>query len=928
MAVTRRFLGLKRPALHLATEYLFQRYGRGQTADMSGAIVVLPGRRAGRRLLEILVEHAEQHDLVLAPPLIETVGRVPEQLYRPKRPFATDFVQQLAWSAVLQTADRARLQRIITHPPGKEDLAAWHDLGQLFWRLHTELAADGLDFGEVAGRGEALEAFGEAERWKALSVLQQAYLRQLDDLQVWDIQTARLVALKQHECRTDKDLIVVGTVDMTITLRKMLDQVAERVTALVFAPPQWAGRFDEHGCVLADAWQAVSMPVRMEQVHLVDDPTEQADRVVRCLAEYAGRYRADEITVGLADERITPYVERQLRQCGIASRSAAGTPLTATAPFRLLSAVEAYLRSRRYPEFASLVRHADLFAWLERGEVAEGWLEQLDAYYGSHLQTRLSGDAWLGEDVATRAVRAVYERVEGLLKPLRGGARPLGEWGQPLRDLLLNVYGHRDWDRDDEGDRLSLQAFDQINATWIGHEETIPQPLIPVVRADEALQMTLGQLQSATVSPRADPEAMELLGWLELPLDDAPALVVCTFNEGHVPSSINSDIFLPDALRNRLGLQDNARRYARDAYALSVLLASRRRVDLIVGRRNADGDPLVPSRLLFATDREEIARRASQLFAPPTPLHELAPLAGRLVPGTGEADFVVPLPESLDEPIRELSVTAFRDYLACPYRFYLARVLRLQAVDDAAEELDGAAFGTLLHEVLRQFGRSPCRDSTDPDEIRVFLRETLDQQTLAAFGGHALASVWVQVEQLRVRLDAFAEKQAEWAGAGWRIEHAEVPERSHGDAVLEVDGQPMVLRGRIDRIDRNRDTGRLVILDYKSSDAGKPPEKVHQRAGRWVDLQLPLYRHLVGALGISGPVQVGYVLLPKDTTRTEFRLADWSEAELAAADEVARDVVRNVRAQRFWPPTEPPPDYSEEFAPICQDGVFEKRLGG
>ena len=94
----------------------------------------------------------------------------------------------------------------------------------------------------------------------------------------------------------------------------------------------------------------------------------------------------------------------------------------------------------------------------------------------------------------------------------------------------------------------------------------------------------------------------------------APALVATSFNEGCVPTSVNSDLFLPNALRQQLELLDNRRRYARDAYALSVLLASRQELTLIAGRQTADGDPLIPSRLTFATDPETMARRAMEFF--------------------------------------------------------------------------------------------------------------------------------------------------------------------------------------------------------------------------------------------------------------------------------------------------------------------------
>ena len=78
-------------------------------------------------------------------------------------------------------------------------------------------------------------------------------------------------------------------------------------------------------------------------------------------------------------------------------------------------------------------------------------------------------------------------------------------------------------------------------------------------------------------------------------------------------------------------------------------------------------------------------------------------------------------------------------------------------------------------------------------------------------------------------------------------------------------------------------------------------------------------------MGIDGPVGLGYVLLPKSTANVGMSPAEWTDADLAAADATACEVVRKVRDQQFWPPTDPPPLYSEEFAAICLDGVFGKK---
>jgi hypothetical protein len=89
---------------------------------------------------------------------------------------------------------------------------------------------------------------------------------------------------------------------------------------------------------------------------------------------------------------------------------------------------------------------------------------------------------------------------------------------------------------------------------------------------------------------------------------------------------------------------------------------------------------------------------------------------------------------------------------------------------------------------------------------------------------------------------------------------------------------------------------------------------------------LPLYRHLAAGMGIDGSPQLAYVVLPKDTGKIDILVAGWTEEELKSADEKAAEVIHKVRNQEFWPPAESPPDFSEDFAPICQDNQFRTIL--
>ncbi|MCZ6796217.1 MAG: PD-(D/E)XK nuclease family protein [Planctomycetota bacterium] len=916
----RHFLGWDRPALPPAVDLLSERFLSGATLDLGGVLVVVPGARGGRRLLELLVERAEETQKELVPPRIITQGALPEELYEPEKPAAGEILENLVWTDVLRRSPSEDVERILRQPPDAGDFRGWLALGERLARLHRELAGEGLLMADVATRGRDIEEFPEEERWLALGRLQEAYLASLEQLGCADRQRARIDALRHGRSRSSGAIFLLGTVDLNRIARGMLDAVGSSVTVLVFAPESLADRFDELGCVVPAAWNAVAVDIDPARVALVQRPDEQAAAAVRSLAAYHGAYAAEDITIGAADETLLPYLEQHLERGGLSSHRAAGLPLARTPVHRLLEATGGYLVRRGYRQLAALLRHPDVESWaLRRGaEPArsrrEEWLVELDRYARDHLQETVSSAA---PGKHPRGLRELLRRIGGLLSRLEGEARPIPEWAAPIAGFLVEIYGDEALERSRPADRRLLDTFDRVRAV-LEELRGLDHRASPEVTAADALHLVLGRLSALRVPTPPTGEAIELLGWLELLLDDAPALTVCGFNDGFVPSSRSADPFLPNALCRHLGLLDNDRRLARDAYALSAISASRRDLDLILGRVNAEGEPLVPSRLLFACERDELPARVDRFFGEPD---GASWRTAALAPGRREHAFEIPRPRPLEEPRRSMSITSFRNYLSCPYGFYLRHVLGLTPLDDRGEELDPLAFGHLAHEVLRAFGEGFLRASTDADIIARHLDDLLDGLVLRSYGREPRPAVLVQVEQLRRRLQGFARWQAEWAAEGWRIEHVEIDVDDDAGAALEVDGEGMRLRGRIDRIDRHEETNTWAVFDYKTSERGDTPEKTHRRRdGEWVDLQLPLYRHLVRAVGIPGDPRLGYIVLPGDADRVRQHFASWGKEELAGADDKARWVIRQVRRQVFWPPIRPVPRVFEDYRWIYQQG--------
>ena len=113
MAPRRFFLGTDRPALVSAAGYLREAAVADGILDLSQFVVVLPGRRAGRRLLELLADETAPGCSDVRPPRVLTFDRLPELLYPLQRPAADELTQLLVWWGTLTQFSAEQLRPAI-----------------------------------------------------------------------------------------------------------------------------------------------------------------------------------------------------------------------------------------------------------------------------------------------------------------------------------------------------------------------------------------------------------------------------------------------------------------------------------------------------------------------------------------------------------------------------------------------------------------------------------------------------------------------------------------------------------------------------------------------------------------------------------------------------------------------------------------------
>ena len=884
----RVFLGRRLPPLESAAAWLAAEHG----ADLSGSIVALPGARAGRGLAERL---ARELGAAWVPPRIVTEGGLTDLLLLGEQRTAGRLVRTLAWERALRETPSPSLARLIARAPREHDAASWARLAEEVRRLFGELAADGLDFRAVTERAPLDGSPGEAARWGALADVQRRMAAELARAELVDPHLARLEALERGAVHSERDIILIGIAQAGELLRRTLEHIPTRVTALVFAPEDEADAFDAFGRLVVEKWAARDVPLPLEQWKVVQGPEDQARETLRVLANWGEQYAPEDISIGVAGAEVVPYLARRLADAGLEGRDAAGTPLERTAPVRLLGAVADFLDGRRFESLAALCRHPDVERVLCRAPRLQSLdvAEVLDAYLERHLPGATDDErAPHGRDFDD-----VLDAVHALLGELAAhGPRALPDWSGPVRALLETVHGADELDADG-ADRSRVAALRAIGDA-LGELEDCPAGLAPDVDAAQALRRITRLLHGQSVAPpqpRSGARSIELLGWLELPFDDASALVVTGFEEGRIPESVHGDAWLPNGLRKRLSVQDNDVRLARDVYAATLLLASRKDIVFISGRRSVAGDPLRPSRLAFHAPLEEIPARVRHAF-------DVAPTRRAEAPAANDGA-ARQLPARVGAALPErYSVTSFKTWLASPYLFYLNHVLEVRTVHHDGHELDPMGFGILAHDALEVLHRDDTlRCTADERRIADALESELRRIALGRFGARPLPAVELQVDQLAWRLRQFARHQAQRAEEGWRIAHSEW-KPAHA-VMFEVDGAQVELRGRIDRIDVHED-GRWALIDYKTGEKvlSKAVDLTHRgRDGTWHDLQLPLYVTLARELGRSGMPELGYAALGRDEANIGFDfVTDWDEVVLEEAREVAREVVRNVRRGEFF----------------------------
>ena len=869
--------------------------------SLAHVAVVVPTAQSGRRLRRALAEKFG----ALVPPLVKMpygmlldeadptlAGRTDELLAfadaldcpspgreaRPVRNSAdtprTGIDRQSRREAV------ARVVRALAPRPIDQALVRARQLSD----LRALLAPKALSFADVAELIKA-DLPEEAERWRELAEIEVRYLDALARRGKRD----RIAAMKAFK----PDFPGIETI-----LR--FDD-----------PTMFLGAQPHTAAASAAARPSDSPTLPRSGITPCSTPADEAVRI----ADYFASVKPTEALPALciADPEFFPEIETAFKAKGLKIHNPAATRLVTSSLGHLVAQIVALLRTQSYSVFSAFIRGGDVRRWLCRelkltDEDMTAALVDLDNRQAEFLPEKI-------DDIAPKTektLRAIFEFVKVQLRK------------KGLRAMLASIFRDFTLDERDPGAREFAAAAEAVN-------DLITECLVR--GTDPAYAYALFELRLEETTYSLEPDEGDVIltdGWMELPFLEADELVIAGFREGCVPESTVGHPFLPDSLRHRLGLPDNAFKEARDRAILRLAVQTRAEnaVRVFFHAINAQGDVLKPSRLLFETDDDaDLIVRVKAFYGVRAGTAE-----GSATDLPKQWKLALPVPPAYRE-LSRISPTRLDGYLRCPFTFYLRdkEILGDKRMDDRAEELASWEYGNVAHEALEAFGNDPLKDSTDAEAIRAFLEEHVDAQLVTRFGTAIPAIVAMQGESVKRRLANFARIQAERRAAGWRIVAVE--------RKLEIEyqiGHPVRLYGKCDRIDFNETTGEWCVIDYKTwdkADKAKSFETKRDGSHVWKSLQLPIYCAMLD-MDAEAPfdaakrdqISACYCVLGKTMDDVVFT-EPMSGEYVPDAEAVIRELVPKIERGIFWPPAptrEWKYDYADWLQPNPESSVSEE----
>ncbi|HLX11952.1 MAG TPA: PD-(D/E)XK nuclease family protein, partial [Bacteroidota bacterium] len=244
---------------------------------------------------------------------------------------------------------------------------------------------------------------------------------------------------------------------------------------------------------------------------------------------------------------------------------------------------------------------------------------------------------------------------------------------------------------------------------------------------------------------------LQVLGFLETRNLSFDTVYLLDMNDDRIPGAPQTDMLLPQKIREALGLPTNADHEESMAYYFSLLTSGATDVHSFYIHHPQKDRSRYLEQLLWQRQQIDRAEKTDSYIR--------------------TVGYNVSLTNALPEPIAKTAAvishlkeyaynaTVLDRYLDCQLKFYYAHVLRLAERDEIAGDIEKSDIGTLVHSILKAYFQTKRNTLLKESALKFDdLERIIDKQFTEAFGDEPFGAKFLLKKQIKLQLRKFLEE--------------------------------------------------------------------------------------------------------------------------------------------------------------------------
>jgi len=638
------------------------------------------------------------------------------------------------------------------------------------------------------------------------------------------------------------------------------------------------------------SFEQASSPLENFHVYSANDEEQQARAIDIQLRRWLLQGKT-KLAIVTENRRLARRVRALLERSGVHLQDSAGWALSTTraaallerwlecieSDFHYLALLDLLKSSFIFPDIDRQTLHYAIYR-LEQDIIRHENIHQGIASYQSGIlkrKHRLPG--WFDE--THTIVNEILDTLEQAAQPLRTLYQ--SETCSPILfiDTLLNSLSQLGLQGSLESDAAGIKIITLLQNLQVESE------LVTLnFKWSEARAWLASHLEKNRFLPPSSATQVQLIGLSQSQFQTFDGLIIAAVEEEFLPGSSAPSVFFNNAVRSELALPTSLQQKNERFYHFTRLLNTTDNILLTYRKLGDNGETIRPSAWLALI--EQFHQLAFDSTLDDSELIALvnAPENTFSIKASHKAkEISQPVPR-LPENIIPSKITAsqYQELINCPYLFFAARCLQLEATEEMRQALSKADYGERIHQCLQAF-------HSQVDGLPAPFKKKITEHNRTAAIKH-LSKIVAAVFDLDLQENH--EHQAWYTQArqivphyiNWQIAHNchwdifNVETNITTELPLENTHKTLNLSGRLDRIDKSlpqQQDSSLAIIDYKT---GSISSNKDVEAGEQV--QLPFYRTLLQDTEFKVS-QVEYLEIKTDSVKSRGKLSEDKLEEIA-----------------------------------------------